>query len=117
MSEEGVKPIPAEQNFTARIQAVERYLSRIDGMLIDPSCHILINGFLGGYAYPEIGTSGYYSDKPIKNKYSDVHDGLQYLTTGLSAHDSEDQDLDDINLTDIEISQLPGNSGFIGDMV
>jgi len=70
---------PSDNNWDARREAVERALGRIDGLLIDPSCIRLINGFLGGYHYPEIANSGIYSDKPEKNKYSHVHDALQYV--------------------------------------
>jgi hypothetical protein len=51
--------------------------------MIDPSCRRLINGFLGGYCYPEIGGTGYHRDSPEKNKFSHVHDALQYLMAPL----------------------------------
>jgi len=75
----GVNVEPSEQNFMARKEAVEQQLRVYEGMLVDPSCNRLINGFLGGYCYPEIGTSGRYSDEPLKNRYSHVHDALQYV--------------------------------------
>ncbi len=60
------------------------HLERIDGLLIDPGCIRLINGFLGGYCYPENKSiMGEYIDNILKNKYSHVHDGLQYLTVRL----------------------------------
>lgn len=45
--------------------------------LIDPSCEVLIKGFNGGYHYPY--KNGTLSDKPEKNLFSHIHDGLQYL--------------------------------------
>lgn len=66
----GVEVMPSEQNLIARINAVDRALGRIDCLLIDPSCRRLINGFLGGYCYQEIGTTGRYADKPLKNRFS-----------------------------------------------
>ena len=86
----GVDPIPADQNFTARKEAVEQQLRRRDGLLIDPSCQRLINGFIGGYVYPEIGTTGIYRDAPLKNKFSHVHDALQYVCVSLNHNLSED---------------------------
>jgi len=74
----GVEVMPSEQNFQARIESVEKALNMREGLLIDPSCTRLIDGFLGGYCYPEIGNTGIYGEKPIKNKYSHVHDALQY---------------------------------------
>jgi hypothetical protein len=73
----------SEQNWEARRESVEYQLGRLvsgePGMLIDPSCIRLINGFMGGYCYPEIGVSGRYRDKPEKNKFSHIHDALQYM--------------------------------------
>ncbi len=75
----------SDQNMTARISAVESALSAIDGILIDPGCHRLINGFLGGYHYKEIGQPGsqIYNDKPEKNRFSHVHDALAYVLVKL----------------------------------
>jgi len=85
----GIKVISSDQNFTARTQAVDQLLARRDGMLIDPSCTRLINGFISGYCYPEIGTNtGIYAEKPIKNKFSHPHDGLQYLAVKLFKSES-----------------------------
>ena len=73
----------SEQNWEARREAIEFQCGRLvagePAFLIDPSCTRLINGFIGGYCYAEQGTTGIYSDKPIKNKYSHVHDALQYM--------------------------------------
>lgn len=69
----------SDNNWDARREAVERTLGRIEGLLIDPGCIRLINGFLGGYHYPEIGNTGMFKDQPEKNKYSHVHDALQYV--------------------------------------
>lgn len=88
MQTSGIYLKPSEQNWEARRESVEFQLGRIirgePGVLIDPSCTRLINGFLGGYCYPEIGASGIYGDKPIKNKYSHVHDALQYMMVMLT---------------------------------
>jgi hypothetical protein len=78
MAECGVIVVPGESNLTARIQAVDQVLALRDGLLIDPSCIRIIGGFDGGYCYPEIGTTGEYGDKPLKNKYSHPHDAIQH---------------------------------------
>jgi len=84
----GVNVIPSDQNFTARTQAVDQALARIDGLLIDPSCTRIINGFLGGYCYPEIGNSGEFSQHVEKNRFSHPHDALQYLLLKLLKNSS-----------------------------
>ncbi len=83
MEEVGVEVESSEQNFTARRESVEQALGRIDGLLISPTCVRLINGFMGGYHFPEIGTTGTHADAPEKNKWSHVHDGLQYVMVKL----------------------------------
>lgn len=80
----GISVTPSEQNPVVRIASVERQLSLIDGLLIDPSCRRLINGFIGGYHYKEIGTSGIYSTAPEKNLFSHIHDSLQYVMVKLT---------------------------------
>ncbi len=71
-----------------RIESVSNVLGRMvdgnPGFLVDRSaCPILSAGFLGGYHYRRMQVSGdRYEDKPNKNKYSHVHDALQYAFTG-----------------------------------
>jgi hypothetical protein len=74
---------PSDQAYQARVQSVDQALGRIDGLLIDPGCVRLINGFLGGYCYSEIGNSGIFREKPDKNRFSHPHDALQYVTVKL----------------------------------
>jgi len=75
----GVNVMPSEQSLTARTNGVEDLLNKRDGLLIDPKCIRLINGFMGGYCYQEVGTTGVYSPTPWKNRFSHIHDSLQYL--------------------------------------
>lgn len=74
----GINIMPSEQNWEVRKESVEKQLGKVDGLLIDPSCIRLINGFIGGYCYPQVGQSGRYADKPDKNRFADVHEALQY---------------------------------------
>jgi hypothetical protein len=91
--EEGV------QTFKVRREAVANRLTRmINGqpaILIDPSCETLIEGFEGGYAYPEIGNSGEFKTEPMKNDYSHIHDSLQYPATRLFTHSDIERDEDE----------------------
>ena len=70
-----------------RLEAVKRRLSKtVKGrprMVIDPRCSRLVEGFVGGYCYEERGSKEIYSDKPKKDKYSHVHDALQYVAMRL----------------------------------
>ncbi len=79
----GIDIVASEQNWMARQQSVEQQLRMRDGLLIDPSCTRLINGFIGGYCYPEIGKTGIYGRDPQKNRFSHIHDGLQYVLVKL----------------------------------
>ena len=50
---------------------------------MDTKCINLKKGFNGGYHYRRLQTSGdRYDEKPLKNRYSHVHDALQYLMMG-----------------------------------
>ena len=84
MRDEGVDVQASEQNPSARYNAVDDQLLVIDGMLIDPGATRLINGFMGGYHYKEVGqSSGIYMDTPEKNRFSHIHDALQYVMVRL----------------------------------
>ena len=84
----GIQARPASSNDVAlRIEAVSAPLTRLidkqPGLLIDPRCTNLIKGFEGGYHYRRLQVSGErYEDTPNKNRFSHVHDALQYLMLG-----------------------------------
>ena len=73
--------VPSVQALDVRINCVDQILKMRDGLLIDPSCVNLINGFQGGYVYAERPTMGInaFHDEPKKNPFSHIHDALQYL--------------------------------------
>lgn len=82
----GLNCEPADTNeFVARRESVAYFLQRLTssgpGMLIDPSCTMLIKGFRGGYRYERLKVSGSsrFKDRPCKDKFSHVADSLQYL--------------------------------------
>tara|TARA_R110002020_G_scaffold170300_1_gene359818 strand:- start:4378 stop:5907 length:1530 start_codon:yes stop_codon:yes gene_type:complete len=88
MRQQGLNALPAPSNDVAlRIEAVDAALSRLldgkPGFLIDRKCVNLKKGFNGGYHYRRLQVSGdRYDEKPLKNRYSHVHDALQYLMMG-----------------------------------
>lgn len=86
----GLPAYPAMTNqIQPRLRAVEKFLlQQRDGgpaLLIDPSCHILIQGFQSKYRYKK-RTDGQIDDtKPDKQRpWADVHDALQYACLGTS---------------------------------
>ena len=93
---------PADTNeFVARREAVAFFLQRLTssgpGMLIDPECKTIIKGMRGGYRYERLKVSGSsrYKERPVKDKFSHPHDGLQYLClqmrSGSSSNNSAHQ--------------------------
>lgn len=85
----GIVALPTNTNDpVVRIEAVEGMLNRMvdgqPGLLLDPSCKTLRQGFRSGYQYRRLAVSGdaRYEDKPNKNKYSHPHDALQYMAIG-----------------------------------
>jgi hypothetical protein len=88
MRNHGLKAIPAPSNDVAlRIEAVDSTLSRLvdgsPGFIMSTECINLKKGFNGGYHYRRLQVSGdRYDEKPLKNRYSHVHDALQYLMMG-----------------------------------
>lgn len=84
----GLKAYPAPSNDPVlRQSAVNATLTRLvdgqPGLLVDPSCVTLLRGFEGGYHYRRLRVSGErYEEFPSKNKFSHVHDALQYALLG-----------------------------------
>ena len=84
----GITARPAPSNdVTLRLESVNSTLARMidgdSGMLIDPKCVNIIKGFDGGYHYRRMQVSGErYDDKPNKNRFSHIHDALQYMLLG-----------------------------------
>ena len=79
--------------FISRREAVTKRLIRSPKgrplITIDPRCKYLIDGFSGGYRYKETGSTGLFSERPIKNEYSHPHDALQYAAMylfGVATH-------------------------------
>jgi hypothetical protein len=69
---------------------VEDYLTKTygegPGLLISDDCPILIEGFNGGYQYPEKAIEIEPAHiRPLKNKFSHPHDAFQYVCAGATA--------------------------------
>lgn len=89
MREVGFKKIlPGPVGWEQRRKAVEDYLTKTYGegpgiIMGEAECPVLIEGFGGGYRYPEKAIEIEPSQiRPLKNKYSHPHDALQYLCAG-----------------------------------
>ena len=84
----GLMARPTSSNDVAlRIESVSTVLNRMvdgqSGILIDFRCKELVKGFEGGYQYRRLQVSGErYEDKPLKDRYSHIHDAMQYLMLG-----------------------------------
>ena len=97
----GLRIQPAKSNaWLPRRGAVAWYLNKLSGggpaFMIDPRCDVLRKGFNGGYKYHRLQVSGEarYTDEPVKNRYSHIHDALQYAameTGGVQAVRKEGQ--------------------------
>ena len=63
---------------------IERLVDRKPGLTIDPSCKTLVSGFEGGYHYKRLQVVGTerYDVSPNKNRFSHVHDAMQYMMLG-----------------------------------
>jgi hypothetical protein len=82
----GIMIEPGLQSDTIRLESVRRPLTRLvmgkPGFQLHPRCKMLRKGFLGGYQFRRLQTSGErYTAKPDKNSYSHPHDALQYPLT------------------------------------
>jgi hypothetical protein len=89
MAANGVAATPAETNdFTTRREAVAHALTRIvdgePGLMIHPRCAVLRKACAGGYQFKRVAVVGQerFQDKPDKNRFSHVAEGLQYGLLG-----------------------------------
>jgi len=71
-------------DFIKRRESVAFWLTRLSGagpaFQLNPSCKVLRKGFVGGYRYERLRATGptRFKDRPVKDKYSHIHDALQY---------------------------------------
>jgi len=80
----GFPATPAHSNsFLARYNAVDNFLTKnVEGkpaFQLSPSCSMLRKGFIGEYKLKKYqGMHDKFSEVPVKNSFSHVHDALQY---------------------------------------
>lgn len=89
LREEGFTKIePGPVDWESRRGAVESFLIKMTGkgpgiIISEDNCPLLIEGFGGGYHYPEkVLDNEPDKIRPVKNKFSHPHDALQYLCHG-----------------------------------
>ncbi len=87
----GIYPVPGEKTFTDRKESVSRYLRKVingkPALLVSKKkCPMIFNGFSGGYHYPKSRSGAIFRDRPAKNEYSHLHDGLQYIASKLLSY-------------------------------
>ncbi|MCK5602749.1 hypothetical protein KAR91_12790 [Candidatus Pacearchaeota archaeon] len=77
------------QNPSTRVEAGREPLEKLlpggkMGYQINKKCKVLIKGFVSGYHFPKIGTTGSvrYGEKAVKNRFSHVHEARQYGMCG-----------------------------------
>lgn len=88
LNRKGIYPAPGEITFTARREAVARYLNvLIKGkpafVLHRKKCPILFDGFSGGYCFPKTKDGTVIKERPIKGEYSHLQDTVQYVASRL----------------------------------
>jgi len=81
LAEKGIYVTPGAITIQARLEAVRKRLRMRHGLLLSPSVVRLVTGFSGAYCFKRIGNTEYFTDKPEKNKWSHIHDALQYVAS------------------------------------
>lgn len=96
LAEEGIATDSAPSNeFVARREAVAAFLNKMvdggPGFHLSPKCKVLRKGFNGGYRYERVQVAGdeRFKDRPAKNRFSHVHDALQYACAHLLGEKAE----------------------------
>jgi hypothetical protein len=113
----GIPTNPARTNaFLTRRQAVAGFLQKRYGetpaFLLDPSCQILHEGFIGGYMFKRLAVTGTekYKEEPEKNEFSHPHDALQYLALKVEGPLVQ---ASDIGRVKIDFGHQAGWGGFV----
>lgn len=98
LKEEGIISHAAADNNdpTLRRDALKQFLSRlVDGQpafLLSDKCLLTREGLLGNFQYPRVQAGGdpRYLDKPVKNIYSHICEGLEYIAIYYSTLNKRD---------------------------
>jgi hypothetical protein len=77
---------PGNNIRTVRFEAIQAQLDKMvdgaPGMLIDGGCRVLKTGMAGGYHFAKLKGQSRYHEEPMKDRYSDYCDALQYAALG-----------------------------------
>jgi hypothetical protein len=113
-----ISVFPAKTNeFSQRKAAVERLITRLctggkPALIVDKACRRLIKGFISGYCFRrKVGYNDLYRDVPEKNKYSHVHDALQYAALEVSIETVRDDERRKYAYTDTQEAYSGGSDG------
>lgn len=82
-----VLPAPGNNDIQLRLETVTSMLNKMIGggpaLLLSSTCRTLNSAMGGKYHFAKVqGKSGRHHDTPMKDKYADYADGLQYLCLG-----------------------------------
>lgn len=77
-----VMPATTDNNPQMRRSTMETVLGRRGGLMVNPKCTTLKTGMAGGYHYPKIKGTAIYRDKPLKDGYSHIVEGLENAILG-----------------------------------
>jgi hypothetical protein len=110
MAARGIPVEPGMITLKMRLECVRKPLRTLMSgkpqFVLHPRCRILRRGFIGGYQFRRINIGGggnRYTEIPDKNRYSHLHDALQYSFTRifgtglLGFEDDYDDDFEDNN--------------------
>lgn len=118
LQSKGIEIEPGLQSSQIRLESVRKPLTKLvmgkPGFQLHPRCRQLRKGFMGGYQFRRLQTSGErFTSVPDKNTYSHPHDALQYPLTrifgeGLTSYkpnaldrDTKSESFDDFPRSDI----------------
>ena len=84
LAEKGIFMLPGSITIQARLESVRKRLRMRGGLVLSPSCVRLSTGFSGAYCFKQVAGTDYHASKPDKqNKWSHIHDALQYVASSI----------------------------------
>ena len=115
----GIRIEDGLQNFRVRRESVASRLVKTiqgkPGLILDPTqCSTAIGGFRGGYCHQEIADTGIFRPDPMKNRFSHIHDAIQYPATILFRAGDEwrGDDVGTVMFSNIASRHKPQDDGY-----
>lgn len=89
----GIQVRSRKSEYRQRKEVIEKKLSTmisgIPSLIVDDSCHVIIDGFLGGYHYPEKTEAHPIVETPEKDGfYEHLMNALEYVAVGMFSNQS-----------------------------